>query len=180
MHRRTLLLAAASVAPLVSTVQAQPDRIPFNFDAEFSRARDMGKELQPRIARIGLLLFSSAMIRARIEQKPLGYEGSSEFRDSVGRLQATLAKILEGTTAEIGVPLSVPGDAANLMASRYKENESKIPTFLVDIRKPPGPLRVLPDVEILRYQLWISTLVAARDQNTWSVAWKFTGFFPFC
>ena len=180
MHRRTLLLAAASVAPLVSPVCAQPASVRFNFDSEFGRARDMGKELQTRIARIGLLLFSDAMIRARIAQKPFGYEDGAEFRSAVSEMQATLTKILEGTTAEIGVPLSVPGEAASLMASRYKDNEGKIPTFLIDIRKPAVPLRALPDVDILRYQLWTSTLVAARDPKVWGVAWKFTGFFPFC
>lgn len=180
MHRRTLLFVAASLAPLAAPTQAQPGRVQFNFDAEFERARSMGKELQPRIARIGLLLFSNAMMRARAEQQPFGYEKGGDFLKAATEIQRVLRRNLSGEASEISIPLNVPNDVAAMMASRYKDNEGKLPTFLIDIRKPPGPMRELPDIEVVRYQLWTSTLVAARDRSVWDIGWKFTGFFPFC
>ncbi len=67
-----------------------------------------------------------------------------------------------------------------MMASKYQGNRDKIRGFLADIRKPLGPLQALPDVEILRYQLWVAKLMAARERSVWDVVWKFTGFFPYC
>jgi len=179
MHRRTILLAPALAAILNSPASAQPAAA-FNFKAEFDRARNMGRELQPRIARIGLLFFSDAMIRARIQQAPFGYEKDDNFRAAVSKMQAALSKLLGGEKAELGDTLAVPGDAESMMASKYEANRGKIPGFLADIRKPSGPLRELSDVEILRYQLWVATLMAARQRDVWDVVWKLTGFFPFC
>ena len=178
MHRRTVLLAPALIALFDSSASAQPAT--FDFKAEFDRARGMGRELQPRIARIGLLFFSDAMMRARIQQAPFGYEKDEGFRKTASDMQAALNKLLSGEKAELGDTLAVPGDAESMMASKYEGNREKIPGFLADIRKPAGPLRQLPDVEILRYQLWVATLMAARQRDVWEVVWKFTGFFPFC
>jgi hypothetical protein len=179
MHRRTLLLGPALAAVFSPHAAAQPV-VAFNFNAELDRARSMGRDLQPRIARIGLVFFSDAMMRARIQQAPLGYEKDGDFGAALRNMQVELNKLLAGEKPDLGDVLQVPPDAVTMMASKYEANLSKVPNFLIDIRKPPGPLQLLPDPEILRYQLWVSTLMAARRRDVWDIVWKLTGFFPFC
>lgn len=180
MDRRSLLLGAALVALAGRTGWAQSPP-PFDFDKELARARQAGRELrQSELARLGLVLFANSMLAIRTNLQPLGYEKGPEFQLMAREMRQALQELLLSPDARLPDVLEPPGSAIEAMQTRYKKNFPDIPKFLEVIKSSQSTITLLQPQQILRHQLTIAVLIAARKESVWQMILRGTGCFPFC
>ena len=181
-RRRALLILLASASSLILPPKGWSQE--FNVRAELNKiVGSIGTELGSPLARLGLVSFAGWFRSARIDRKPLGYEGEKRFVEGSNEVLAALYRIVPTFNPE-GIPRSEPdAQLVSTFSDALTKNMSSKPSINVVfeiVRNYAEPLKSFSDAQFFHFQLMIAYVLHSTQKEMFDLASAITFIYPVC